>query len=174
MIFLGYPDGVKGYLFMCLPNNILFKGTTAIFDEEMMPKCSKNIRQKYTPIGNKKPYKKDPPIPLEADNDDDFRHRRSPSPEKRDDAVKKDDDPSQHSPPRTPPRQQNQLPPAQRQPPPPPRKSGREQKIPVRPGNIYGEKRNPIELQQDDRRCALGKKHIGVTGVCPFYIMYYI
>jgi len=44
MIFLGYPDGVKDYLFMQLPNNILFKGTTAIFDEEMMPKCSKNIK----------------------------------------------------------------------------------------------------------------------------------
>jgi hypothetical protein len=45
MIFLGYPDGVKGYLFMRLPNNSLFKGTTAIFDEEMMPKCSKVIKR---------------------------------------------------------------------------------------------------------------------------------
>jgi len=42
MIFLGYPDGVKGYLFMRLPYNTLFKGTTAIFDEEIMPKCDKS------------------------------------------------------------------------------------------------------------------------------------
>jgi len=41
MIFLGYPSGIKGYLFMRLPNNVLFKGTTTIFDEEMMPKCDK-------------------------------------------------------------------------------------------------------------------------------------
>jgi hypothetical protein len=76
MIFLGYLDGVKGYLFMRLPNNILFKGTTAIFDEAMMPKCSKNIRQKYMPIGDKIPSKEDPHIPKEAVDDDTFpRHR---------------------------------------------------------------------------------------------------
>jgi hypothetical protein len=67
MIFLGYLDGVKGYLFMRFPNNSLFKGTTAIFDEEMMPKCSKVIKRRiidvfklyfflkiFTPIGDKK------------------------------------------------------------------------------------------------------------------------
>jgi hypothetical protein len=53
MIFLGYLDGVKGYLFMRLPNNVLFKGTTAIFDEEMMPKCSKIVKRRFTPIGIK-------------------------------------------------------------------------------------------------------------------------
>jgi len=45
MIFLGYPDGVKGYLFMRLPYNTLFKGTTAVFDEEMMPKCTKIVKR---------------------------------------------------------------------------------------------------------------------------------
>jgi len=120
MIFLGYPDGVKGYLFMRLPNNGLFKGTTAIFDEEMMPKCSKVIKRRFTPIGDKKPSKEDPPIPMEADDEDDFLpHRRSPSPVQRDNANDSDDDHSQHSLPRTLPRQQEQLPPAQRQPPPP-------------------------------------------------------
>jgi len=72
MIFLGYPSGVKGYLFMRLPNNVLFKGTTAIFDKEMMPKCTKVVRQHFTPIGNKThKSKEDPPIPLKADDDDD-------------------------------------------------------------------------------------------------------
>jgi len=32
MIFLGYKDGVKGFLFMCAPNNVLFTGATALFD----------------------------------------------------------------------------------------------------------------------------------------------
>jgi len=45
MIFLGYPDSVKDYLFMQLPNNILFKGTTVVFNEEMMSKCTKTIKR---------------------------------------------------------------------------------------------------------------------------------
>ncbi len=158
MIFLGYPDGVKGYLFMRLPNNILFKGTTAIFDEEMMPKCSKIVKRRFTPIGNK-PSKEDTPLPLEDDDDDDFPCcHRSLSPDQRDDALDKNDSSPEHSPPRTPPRKQGVLPPAQRQSPPPQRKSGRERKIPVRPDNVYGDNRNPVDLHREDRHRALGKE----------------
>ena len=35
------------------------------------------------------------------------------------------------------------------------RKSGHEQKIPVRPDN---DKQNPVDLHQEDRHCALGKQ----------------
>jgi hypothetical protein len=169
MIFLGYPQGVKGYLFMRLPNNVLFTGTTAIFDENMMPKCSTVKRRSYTPIGDKIPSNNEvPPIPQEAaDDDDPPRHRRSPSPDNRDDAEVKDDGPPQHSPPRTPPRQQEVLPPAQRQPPPPPRKSGRERRVPFKPDNVYGN-RNPVQIEQEDRRRALGKeREIPRQGVSP-------
>ncbi len=38
-VFLGFPLGTKGFLFMRLHNNSLFTGVTALFDEEMMPKC---------------------------------------------------------------------------------------------------------------------------------------
>ena len=156
MIFLGYPDGLKGYLFMQLPNNTLFKGTTAIFDEEMMPKCNKIVKRRFTPVGDKLPSKEDPLIPPEADDDDDFPpHRRSPSPDQRDNASDNDDSPT-HSPPHTPPRQQGRFPPADRQPPPPPRKSGRKRNIPIRPDNIYGERRNTVELEKEDRCRALG------------------
>jgi len=143
---------------MQLSNNILFKGTTAIFDEEMMPKCSKNIKRRFTPLGNKPPSNEDPSVPSEDDNDNDFpcRHR-SPSPAKRDNALDKNDS-SEHSPPRTPPRKQEILSPAQRQPP-LLQKSGCEWKIPVRPDNVYGDKRNPVDLHREDRRCALGKEH---------------
>src|SRR5260221_2237072 len=111
MIFLGYPDGVKGYLFMRLPNNILFKGTTAIFDEDMMPKCSKIVKRRFTPIGDK-PSKEDTPLPLEDDDDDNFpRRRRSLSPDQRDDALDKNDGSPEHSPLCTPPRKKGVLPP---------------------------------------------------------------
>ena len=159
MIFLGYPDGVKGYLFMRLPNNILFKGVTAIFDEDMMPKCETATKRRFTPIGDKIPREKEvPPIPQETDDDGELfpppRHR-SPSPDKRDNAESEDDGPAQHSPPRTPPRQHKPL--AERQPPPPPRKSGRERKVPSKPDNIYGN-RNPVDIEREDRRRALGKE----------------
>ena len=39
MIFLGYQDGVKGYIFMPLPNNVVFTGATALFDKSLFPKC---------------------------------------------------------------------------------------------------------------------------------------
>ena len=97
MIFLGYPEGMKGYLFMWLPNNVLFKGTTAIFDEEMMPKCNKIIKCKFMPLGTKKPSKEDPLIPQEDNDNSNFPyHHRFPSPDKRDDAVEDDNQP-QHS-----------------------------------------------------------------------------
>jgi hypothetical protein len=147
MIFLGYLDGIKGYFFMRLPNNILFKGTTAIFDEEMMPKCSKVIKRRFTPIGDKKPSTEDPPIPMEANDEDDFLpHCQSPSPVQRDNANDDDDDLSQHSLLHMLPRQQEQLPPAQ---PPPPQRSGHEQRLLVRPDNVYGDKRNPIDLHHE-------------------------
>jgi len=158
MIFLGYPDGVKGYLFMRLPFNTLFKGTTAVFDKGMMPKCSKVVRRRFTPVSDKLPSKEDPLIPPEADDEDDFPpHHRSPLPDQRDNASDNDDSPT-HSLPHTPPRQQVRLPPAERQPPPPLRKSGRERNIPMRPDNVHGERRNPVELEREDRRCALGRE----------------
>ena len=158
MIFLGYPEGVKGYLFMWLPNNILFKGTTAIFDEEMMPKCDKIIKRKFTPLGGKKPSKEDPSIPQEDNDNSEFPyHCRSPSPNKRDNAVEDNNQP-QHSLPHTPPKQQEQLPPTQRQLLPLRCKPGHEWKIPVRPDNIYGNRQNSVEIQHEDRRCALGKE----------------
>ena len=41
MIFLGYQTGIKGYRFMCIPNNIIFIGATALFDKQLFPKCEK-------------------------------------------------------------------------------------------------------------------------------------
>ena len=34
----------------------------------------------------------------------------------------------------------------------------RERRISLKPGNVYGDKRNPVELEREDRRRALGKE----------------
>jgi hypothetical protein len=39
MAYLGTPEGIKGHRFIQLKNNVIFLGTTAIFDETVYPKC---------------------------------------------------------------------------------------------------------------------------------------
>ena len=39
MIFLGYTSGMKGFKFMRKPNNVIFHGVTAMFDEHMFSSC---------------------------------------------------------------------------------------------------------------------------------------
>ncbi len=142
MIFLGYSDDIKNYLFMQLPNNILFKSTTAIFNEEMMPKCSKIVKWWFTPVGNKQPPKENTPLPSEDDDfNEDFSYQHQfPSSAERDNALDKNNSSPEHSLLHTPPRKQDVLPPDQRQLLPLPHKSGHKQKIPVRPDNVYGNK----------------------------------
>ena len=73
MIFLGYSDGVKGYLFLQLHNNSLFTAATALFDEAMFPKCPDLKRRGFTPVGettaDDQPLK-EVNIPKEAKIDD--------------------------------------------------------------------------------------------------------
>jgi hypothetical protein len=49
MTFIGYPQGIKGYLFMRSPNNVLFTAVQALFDEILYPKCPDMRRPGYTP-----------------------------------------------------------------------------------------------------------------------------
>jgi hypothetical protein len=49
MTFIGYPQGVKEYLFMRSPNNVLFTAVQALFDETLYPKCPDMRRPGYTP-----------------------------------------------------------------------------------------------------------------------------
>ena len=39
MMFISYSDGIKRYLFMRSPNNVVFTAVKALFDETMFPKC---------------------------------------------------------------------------------------------------------------------------------------
>jgi hypothetical protein len=49
MTFTGYPQAVKGYLFMRSPNNVLFTAVQALFDETLYPKCPDMRHPGYTP-----------------------------------------------------------------------------------------------------------------------------
>ena len=51
MTFLGYTSGTKGFKFMRKPNNVIFHGVTAMFDEHMFPSCPDNISSGSTHIG---------------------------------------------------------------------------------------------------------------------------
>ena len=54
MIFLGYRFGHQSNMvFMRAPNNVLFYGTTALFDENMFPKCLTKKVPTVTPVRNK-------------------------------------------------------------------------------------------------------------------------
>jgi hypothetical protein len=49
MTFIGYPQGIKGYLFMRSPNNVLITAVQALFDETLYPKCPDMCCLGYTP-----------------------------------------------------------------------------------------------------------------------------
>jgi hypothetical protein len=166
MVFLGYPDGVKGYLFMRLHNNSLFTGATALFDESVFPKClnMRNDMQRrgFVPVGDtptEDPTEDNNNIPLEdrfddlSDNDDDL---TGPSlPKRRSDSDHDDDE--NLDPPDVPvpaPQQGGE------NVPPPLRRSGRHREAPVCPGNVYGEKRTPTEITRDVERQSYWKKTV--------------
>ena len=48
MLFIGYPTGTKGYLF--IPNNVLYTAVQALFDEKLYPKCPDMCRPGFTPL----------------------------------------------------------------------------------------------------------------------------
>ena len=55
MIFLGYTSGMKGFKFMRKPNNVIFHGVTAMFDEHMFPSCPDHISPGSTHIRDNYP-----------------------------------------------------------------------------------------------------------------------
>ena len=69
MTFIGYAEGVKGYLFMRSPNNVVFTAAQALFDEKMFPKCP-DMHHGTTPIGEQPTHEEN--IPLEDGDGDDW------------------------------------------------------------------------------------------------------
>ena len=74
MIFLRYPEGVKGFLFMRLSNNVLFMMATATFDEAFFPKCP-DAKHPCGPTQageQPDPSNDDGNVPNEGDDNDDI------------------------------------------------------------------------------------------------------
>jgi hypothetical protein len=51
MTFIGLVEGIKGYIFMRSPNNIVFTAIQALFDETLFPKCPNMHCLGYVPVG---------------------------------------------------------------------------------------------------------------------------
>ena len=106
MVFLGYPEGMKGYLFMRFHNNSLFRGATAVFDETYFPKCPGAQPQRGgVRAGDEPPPpsdRGDDNISPEGGDDDDFVHRPNSQNDdlpQRDRGGDRDDDQPQDPPP---------------------------------------------------------------------------
>ena len=95
MTFIGYQDGMKGYLFM-QSNNSIFKATTALFDETLYPCCPESNTHGLTPLGKEPSHLgENSDIPSEADLEDDIDLFESPVQppvsKRRSDPVRDDD-----------------------------------------------------------------------------------
>ena len=146
MIFLGYKEGVKGFLFMRQPNNVLFTGATALFDEKLFLKCPEGKLRGFIPVGED-PSEDPSEVPISLDDGDDGPNWPAPNPPipKREDNQDRDDD-SESPPPEEPIEQ-------------PPCRSGRTWVIPSRPDNVYGD-RTPTEIIRDVERQTYWKKTV--------------
>ncbi|THH23200.1 hypothetical protein EUX98_g7976 [Antrodiella citrinella] len=163
MIYLGVAEGIKGFKFMCQPNNVIFTAITAVFDEEMFPRCPDQRRRNTTRIGqDNQPADTPLDIPPEVDaNDDDdapaprphHTHHLSQRDEGRDHDGDHDGAAAPNPPPPPPPPEE---PPA-----PQPRHSGRERRPVNRPGNVYGERRNPVDQFKDVECMGKWKEIVG-------------
>ena len=74
MVFLGYRSGHESnMIFMCAPNNVLFYGTTALFDETLFPKCPGYKIPPITQVPNKRKKKsnedEEPTVVIEYETD---------------------------------------------------------------------------------------------------------
>lgn len=163
MTYLGTAPGRHGYLFMRKPNNVLCTGATALFDESMFPECDKHSKRRNTRLQENAPdpdqQDQQPNIPYMEDNDDELRQLPNNPPSKgkgkaRDDAPDRDRSPSP-IPPFLPQGEQPEEQPAPRRqrqryvPGEPTRRSERTRNLAPRPGNIYGEKKTPLEQYKE-------------------------
>ena len=155
MIYLGRPEGIKGNTFMRLSNTTLFTSDTALFDETIYPMCDKKSRIKGVTRLNG-PKSQHPPDTTNEDTTlGDF---DKPSPTqttpKKGSAPVSDGTPSDTG--VTPESGPADPPPAPE--PVPLRRSGRQRKVPTRPGNVYGESRPPVAIEKDIERNRTWKK----------------
>jgi len=155
MAYIGHTEGIKAYSFMRLSTNTIYTGATALFNENMFPKCKTTKKCGFTHLNKPVEQHDLPPLPTPADvNDGVTPHCPPPSSQRE---VPQDPDEGlvpQWLPGDTPPfpapvLEQGEVPAATPPLLPPLQCSGWERKVPSHPGNIYGEDRHPIEQHCD-------------------------
>jgi hypothetical protein len=171
MVYLGNHPGGKGWIFMRGPNNIIFSAAQATFDESLYPKCPKASVRPYTRLQTPAPM-----TPPHCCCDDGNCHKQVPQNEDDEEepvtSIRRDKGKGRAhdaSPERTlapAPGQSFPKPAAPVPPPTPvhppvqPRCSQREKRIPVKPGNIYGDK-HPVQVEKETHKMRNWKKVVG-------------
>src|SRR5258708_2358585 len=145
MIYLGNKEGVKGFLFMRLPNNVLFTGATALFDEKLFLKCPDGKLRGFIPVGED-PSEDSNKVPISLDDGDDgpYRTAHNPTIPRRDEDEDHDGDINPPPPEETDDSDDSDDAPIE----PPLRRSGRTRVIPSRSDNVYGD-RTPTDILRD-------------------------
>ena len=133
MIFLGYRDHHSNMIFMRSPNNIIFTAATALFDENLFPKCVKHTIPPVTQLQDNQ--LEEPVVEIELGNNSDEENVPAPPPFftlPSDEDRSHDNADHQHLPqPRLPPATPGGTGSA------PPRRSGHLRNMPSKEGNIY-------------------------------------
>src|SRR6201984_1837554 len=156
MIYLGHTEGIKAFTFMRTKNNTVFTSATALFDEDVYPKCPKSRMRGTTrvdePLIDQPPH--DPYEDTTSDGEDDSIQpssikKEAPAPElervPEEPPEESVDEPSECAPSPPPPAPQ-------------PRRSQRNKRVPTHPGNVYGESRHPANIERDVRRTRTWKQ----------------
>jgi len=192
MTYLGTHPGGKGWIFMRGPNNVVFAAAQATFDESMFPKCPTTGHRYHTRVQQNAPEpsqcpKNRPcqcPLPNEGGFDDleadaqNSKPRTIPKPNiqkgkqvaKNPPQKRRDSSPeTPRSPTPDPIERWSEVPEPEQPQPPVPIPAGRPQrmrKVPVKPGNVYGDK-HPVDIEKGIRRTKDWKKIVEETSSCP-------
>ncbi|KAH9015889.1 hypothetical protein EDB85DRAFT_1819591, partial [Lactarius pseudohatsudake] len=167
MVYIGHTEGIKAYTFMRLTKNTVYTGATALFDEAMFPKCETTKKRGFTRLEEPVEQHGTPPQPTPFyDDDRDTPHCPPPSrpmevSQDPDEGLAPPQQPEHTSPSPAPVPEHEDVPAAAPQPPPLPRCSGRERRVPSRPGNVYGDDRHPVQQHRDVQRMRQWRNLVG-------------
>ena len=181
MVYLGSHPGAKGWIFMRTPSNTVFSAAQATFDESFFPRCPIGIVRQNTRLQSTvpapKPCTKDGscecPLPL-WNNEEEFTQehpkRAVPpphtSPKGKERALEPeigDQDPLPE--PKVRRRSRTTKKPVSL--PGGPRRSTRETRVPVKPGNVYREGKHPVDIEKGIRKTRDWKKVVEEHASCP-------
>ena len=169
MIYLGTHPGGKGWIFMRTPSNTVFSAAQATFDESFFPNFPVSTVQHNTRLQSTapapKPCTKDGSCecPLPPWNDEEEFTQEHPkgtippphtSPKGKERALEPEEPEMENQDPVPEPEVRQRSCTAKKPVPLPggPRRSTRETRVPVKPGNIYGEGKHPVDIEKSIRK----------------------